>query len=236
MKKIFSKIFRKLYLPIIKEALAYLIEKERFSISSELQRRALISTANYVELKLLNSKAFDNKFKLLEFSIDSINHKGLYLEFGVWKGRTINFIADKIDQVIYGFDSFQGLPEDWRVGYERELFKLNKLPKVKKNVMLVQGYFKNTIPQFLSENKEKIAFMHIDCDLYSSTKDIFTYTKNRLINGTVIVFDEYFNYPDWENGEYKAFQEYIKNNNIKYNYLGYCHNDQQVALIITDIK
>ena len=39
---------------------------------------------------------------------------GLFLEFGVYKGTSINFISSLIpDKKIYGFDSFGGLPEEW---------------------------------------------------------------------------------------------------------------------------
>jgi hypothetical protein len=44
---------------------------------------------------------------------------------------------------------------------------------------------------------------------------------------TVIVFDEYFNYPFWREGEFKAFQEFIQARNCRYRYLGYAH--KQVA-------
>jgi len=61
---------------------------------------------------------------------------------------------------------------------------------------------------------------HIDCDLYSSTKTVFDWLKPRIRAGT-IVFDEYFNYPNWHQHEFKAFKEFVEECHVKYEYLGY---------------
>ena len=78
-----------------------------------------------------------------------------------------------------------------------------------------------------------MAFIHIDCDLYSSTKTIFELLGERICPGTVILFDEYFNFHNWQKHEYKAFQEFVKEHNVTYEYLGYAR--QQVSLKILSI-
>jgi len=80
---------------------------------------------------------------------------GLFLEFGVWKGNTINHIASRIADDIYGFDSFEGLPENWRDGLNKNLFSVDKLPTVKNNVTLIKDWFNKTLPEFF-ENIKKI--------------------------------------------------------------------------------
>ena len=75
-----------------------------------------------------------------------------------------------------------------------------------------------------------MAFLHIDCDLYSSTQTIFNLLSDRIVPGTVILFDEYFNFPNWENHEFKAFQEFVAEKGVKYTYLGFAR--QQVAVRI----
>jgi len=50
----------------------------------------------------------------------------------------------------------------------------------------------------------------------------------------VIVFNEYFNYPGWQEGEYKAFQEFISDTGLSYEYIGYNHLHEQVAVKIVD--
>jgi hypothetical protein len=78
-----------------------------------------------------------------------ITINGLIMEFGVYKGESINFIADLLpNRQIYGFDSFEGLPETWRYNFYKGTFKLNNLPEVRKNVVLVKGLFEDTLPKF----------------------------------------------------------------------------------------
>ncbi|WP_181292131.1 TylF/MycF/NovP-related O-methyltransferase [Brachyspira hampsonii] len=100
-------------------------------------------------------------------------------------------------------------------------FTLNgNLPKVNDNVSLIQGYFDKTLPIFLNEHKENIAFIHIDSDLYSSAKTIFDNVYDRIESGTIIQFDEYYNYPGWKHHEYKAFKEFADKYNVEYEYIG----------------
>ena len=54
--------------------------------------------------------------------------------------------------------------------------------------------------------------------------------ENKIQKGTVILFDEYFNYPGWQRGEFKAFQEFIKRTKKSYKYLTYNNNGEQVAI------
>ncbi|WP_051656756.1 hypothetical protein [Butyrivibrio sp. AE3004] len=78
-----------------------------------------------------------------------------------------------LGQTIYGFDSFEGLPEDWftaSTDFNEGSLRQGKIPEVRKNVELVVGLFDATLTDFLEAHKENVAFMHIDCDLYSSTK------------------------------------------------------------------
>ena len=86
----------------------------------------------------------------------------------------------------------------------------SRVPPVRKNVTLIRGFFENSLPPFVVQHKdEQVAFMHIDCDLHSATRTVFETMGDMLMPGCIVVFDEYFNYPDWKNGEYKAFAEYI---------------------------
>jgi hypothetical protein len=52
----------------------------------------------------------------------------------------------------------------------------------------------------------------------------------RLQNGTVIVFDEYFNYPNWQRHEWRAFQEFIRDSGFLYRYLGFAQKNGHVAV------
>lgn len=203
------------------------------NIKLGFQEKSLKETIDYIEKKMLDIQSYPTKENVLEFAAKNTAMHGMILEFGVFSGYTINLISDLFkSQIIYGFDSFQGLPENWRDGFPEGAFGIENLPKVNRDVKLIKGWFDETLPKFTQENNEDVAFLHIDCDLYSSTKIIFEVLKARIKKGTVIVFDEYFNYPGWKNGEFKAFQEFVNDNNLKYRYLTYNNRHEQVALII----
>jgi len=58
--------------------------------------------------------------------------------------------------------------------------------------------------------------------------------RERLQPGTIIVFDEYFNYPNWERHEFKAWKEFVTRHGVTYEYLAFAR--QQVALRILSIR
>lgn len=197
-----------------------------------LKERARRETLDFITEAMPDALAFDTPRELMHHALSRVTVDGLYAEFGVNNGGTITYIAkQKPKQVIHGFDSFEGLPEDWSgnamaAGY----FNRNgRLPKVPANVVLHPGWFDVTAPKFAEEHKGPLAFLHVDCDLYSSTATIFDVLGDRIVPGTVIVFDEYFNYPNWLSHEHKAFTEYQCSSDKKYKYIGY--SVQQVAAV-----
>lgn len=152
-----------------------------------------------------------------------IDQNDIALEFGVYKGTTINLIA-KYVELVYGFDSFEGLPEDWSDVIKKGQFKMDTLPKVDDNVILIKGLFQDTLDIFLNKNKNlNIKLIHIDCDLYSSA----LYVLNKLIeynilkSGVIIVFDEIINYYNFiDNGELLALYDTLVKKKIKYEWIG----------------
>jgi hypothetical protein len=177
-----------------------------------------------------------------------LNHKPdtLWLEFGVASGKTINYISKFTKDKVYGFDSFEGLPEKWREGYNKGAFTRNgNLPEVNNNVELIKGWFNETLPNFIKNNNKKVSFIHMDADLYSSTKCIFDVLKSYIDRDCVIVFDELVNYPGFDGnmGELKAFYEFITENKVDYEWIGMNgtstgmsgYEHENVALIIHSI-
>jgi hypothetical protein len=193
---------------------------------------AALEPARYYTKHMLTCKSFESATDLLTHALSLVKLPGIFCEFGVASGKTINHIARVSGgRLIHGFDGFIGLPEDWRSGFEAGAFA-QPIPAVEKNVTLHVGLFSETLPQFVSSLQEDVAFLHVDCDLYSSTKEIFFYLGNRIKPGTVIVFDEYMNFPGWKNDEWKAFREFIWSSKLKYRYVGLVPSHQQVAVVI----
>ena len=78
-----------------------------------------------------------------------------------------------------------------------------------------------------------LSLVHIDCDLYSSTKTIFANLKDRIVPGTVIVFDEYWNYPGWRDHEFRAFEELLAETGIRAKPFGFVPSHQQAGFVIS---
>lgn len=164
------------------------------------------------------SKALENK------------ESGIYLEFGVHKGDSINFFSMLIgDEKIYGFDSFEGLKEDWKgTQATKGTFDLKgKIPKLNKNVVPIKGWIQDTLPKFI-EKAKKINFVHMDVDTYETTKFILNKIKPFLNNGAIILFDELYNNIGWEENEYKALIEIFDEN--EYKYLAFSKEGAQVLI------
>jgi hypothetical protein len=143
----------------------------------ELDNRATASSAEFIDQYMHGAKALDTKASVMNFALQAVGDRGsgLFCEFGVYQGSSINYIAERINTRIYGFDSFQGLPEHWRDGFSKGAFGLDaqQLPRCAANVELVVGTFRDTLPKFATDHPDNVSFLHIDCDLYSSARTIF---------------------------------------------------------------
>ena len=212
----------------------FLLGGESFAtnVVKQMWQLAGKESAVFATEKMAKSESLPDAAALREFALKRAGD-GLYLEFGVFSGASINQIAKlKPEHTIYGFDSFEGLPETWRDDFETGMFKKDSLPEVEKNVVLVKGWFNESLPGFLAEHPGNCAFIHVDCDLYSSAKTVFTLLAERIVPGTVIVFDEYFNYPSWQEHEHRAFTEFLKEHERECDYFGFVGSHQQVAAMI----
>ena len=135
-----------------------------------------------------------------------------YLEFGVFQGASISQIvsANRHPQSrFFGFDSFEGLPEDWNANNPRGMFStLGSIPDIRDvRVQFVKGWFNQTLPEFVTQfTPHNRLVIHIDSDLYSSALYTMTQLDRFIVPGTLIMFDEF---EDLMN-EFKAFLDYQK--------------------------
>ena len=81
------------------------------------------------------------------------------------------------------------------------------------------------------ENVEKINFIHIDVDTYETTKFILNQTKNHMVDNSIILFDDLYNFSGWSVGEYKALQEVYKED--EYKFIAFSINKGNAAIKIT---
>lgn len=199
-------------------------------------RLASEESARYVIDHMRTVRNFDTDYDLHDWvaksqlDLELLEH-GMILEFGVATGRTLNHFARILPfKTIYGFDGFEGLPEDWTSRMRKGFFARTNLPTVRNNCKLVVGWFNETLPGFVQEHTSPIALLHIDCDLYSSAVTVLNALKNQIVPGTVIIFDEYMNYPGWQLDEFKAWQEHVQAFGVRYEYIGRVSRHQKVAV------
>ena len=141
------------------------------------------------------------------------------MEFGVREGLTLEqFLKYNPTAHLHGFDSWEGLPEAWDVG--NKVYKPGDMavpmPIFDSRVQLWKGWFEDTIDPWKDKHAGIIQLLHVDGDLYSSAKTVLTKLNNRIVPGTVIIFDEIANWrlagkmSEWCNGEWLALIEWIK--------------------------
>lgn len=214
------------------------IHTDSVDLDFTARRMASESSAEYLINYARRARNFATDYDLhawMPSQIDPRLADGLYLEFGVATGRTLNHWGRLWpEHTIYGFDGFEGLPETWTWYLRKGAFQ-QALPRVRKNCDLVVGWFDKTLETFLRDHPGNVAFVHVDCDLYSSTAYVLGQLAPRIRAGTVILFDEYWNFPGWQDDEFSAWQEFVVNNDVKYSYLGFVSRHQQVAVRVDQI-
>ncbi len=154
----------------------------------------------------------------LQYGLSLLDSKYKHvLEFGVCRGGTIRVIRQELDDsfFVFGFDSFQGLPEAWidkhgKVVVPPEYFSTNGVIPDVRSVKFYAGWFSDTLKEYLTI-AEPIALLHIDSDLYSSAKEVLMTLNDHIVAGTIIVFDEWFYRHDdqYDDHEQRAYNEWI---------------------------
>jgi tetratricopeptide (TPR) repeat protein len=195
---------------------------------------ARIEAWNYLR-KFSNEKLklTGSSIKTFEVALNQAKLDGLILELGVRNGNSINQLAKLVNQTIFGFDSFEGLLENWHNESRGSYSTKGVMPDVEKNVILCKGWFDQTLPIFLREHEEKpIKFLNIDCDTYQSTRTALDILNSRIQSGTIIVFDEYIGNQHWKDDEFRAFQEAVNKYKWKYEYITFSFFTKQVTVKI----
>lgn len=178
------------------------------------------------------AREIPDRFELMADTLSRARYTGLLLEFGVAQGQSVNFLASRAaPRRIIGFDTFTGLPEDWGSEPRGTFSSGGRLPVVAENVTLVSGLFEKTLPEFLRENTDPVSFVHLDADLYSSTKFVMEtlHLAGRFEHGTILLFDEFFGVPRFMSGEYRAWFESAVSR-IPHRFLAYSLRSGQVAI------
>ena len=207
--------------------------RDRRDMIAAGEREAVSSSACFVREAMHGARTFPSPAATLDHALSLAPAGGMALEFGVFSGTTLRRIAEyRADGAVHGFDSFEGLPEDWRAGFRAGTFGEAPVPEVE-GAHLVVGWFADTLPAFLAEHPGPVDVLHLDADLYSSTRTVLDAVGPRLRAGSVIVFDEYLNHPGWESGEHRAWQEFVAATGTTFTYEAFTHDHEQVVAVVT---
>ena len=222
-----------------------------------------ISDFEYIKkfpFQISDTNTNEVRLRELDWLMPMVGSWGHNLEFGVFNGETINYMAKlRPDLKFTGFDSFEGLPEDMDTGEKivsaTAFDRGGEPPEVEDNVELVKGWFDDTIPAWkesaTNANQpfagETISFLNLDADIYSSTKIVLNCINYMIVPGTIIRFDELscwryvFNeasprnvqrvfYTNWKAHEWKAMNEWLENYERKV--IPICRNWHQSATVM----
>jgi len=183
-----------------------------------------------------SKREYGRRFKLYQYISDKFNLANTpfdYFEFGVAGGHSFRWWVSnsgKSDCRFYGFDTFEGLPENWGTFSKNDMAA--SVPVMDdKRVRFLKGLFQETLPGFLKgyESQEgKLKVIHLDADLFSSTLFALTSLAPYLSKGDILIFDE-FNVP---NHEFQAYRIFTESYYIKTKLAGAVNNYLQVALVI----
>jgi hypothetical protein len=160
----------------------------------------------------------------------------VWCEFGVGEGESFDwFCAAKPERNrLVGFDSFEGIPEPW-LRYPAGQWRTTPYRPTAPDVSIVLGAFEESLrrPETLGLLTDRIGLLHVDCDLYSSTRCVFDTLGDRIVAGTVVIFDEFLNYEEWHQHEAKAFHEFVQQRGVSFDYLA--RTDWQLAVQLTAV-
>jgi len=174
-----------------------------------------------------------HRWALFDYMIALSKKERPFYEFGVWRGEAFRYLI-KTFKKGYGFDTFEGLPEDWHNEKAGTYSSDGNVPKIKGGEFIV-GKFEDTLPGFFAEERPMASIINFDADLYSSTICALNYAKPVIDKHTILIFDEFIMNKNWEEDEYKALEEFCSKNNCTYEVLAISFFTKQVAVKLVGI-
>ncbi len=178
----------------------------------------LNAAINYLEVgRWMAAQGFDTSQRVLDRRETFAKIAGelgdvrvLYLEFGVHRGASMRMWSELLthpESRLHGFDSFEGLPEDWTLHDGKGTFSTDGQAPVLADprVTFVPGWFEATLPGHELPAHDRLV-VHLDADLYSSTKTVLAALERHIVPGTYLLFDEFSD----RLHELRAFDEFLR--------------------------
>lgn len=173
----------------------------------------------------------DDRFQVFDRIAQDVGDEPLlYLEFGVADGHSMRYYSQLLegrDAMLHGFDSFEGLPSEWAVGWPESVFTRGGSPPEfdDERVKMFAGWFNETLPRYEWPEDGRRLVVGMDADLYSSTVYVLETIESRLSVGTIIYFDEFHHFAD----ELRAFTEFLGRTGWQFEILAATRDFSQLA-------
>jgi hypothetical protein len=177
---------------------------------------------------------FARRPELLESIIPRIPADGDLAEFGVFKGAVTRFMRPRFPSRIYhAFDSFHGVPEAMSLSVHQNAFDLGgNIPDLPPGTTVHAGWFEDTIPRWREHFDAPIAWAYIDCDLYESVCAVLEGLTDRIRPGTILSYDDWYNFPNWQQHSLKATREWTDRTGIKLTPIAYTTREHSVTFVV----
>ena len=197
---------------------------------TEQKRKSYETFKHYFLKSIFVDRKNYQKYIIERANENDPSNKKFYLEFGVFKGVSINFFSKYVNK-IYGFDSFEGFGEveekyahkffqdsNFKWPYQKVVNRVNKLSKkLKLDAKIKKGFYKDTLDNPTNYGIEKASIIFLDSDLYTATLESLNFCTSLIQNGTIILIDEFFYFKGMkENTPYGAFIEWCKKNSFEF--------------------
>ena len=169
-----------------------------------------------------------NRWALFDRMVDLSEQDRPFYEFGVWRGESFQYLI-KTFKKGYGFDTFEGIPENWHGEKAGTYSSDGNIPEIEGGEFIV-GEFEKSLPEFFSKTRQMASLINFDADLYSSTICALNHSQSVIDHNTILIFDEFIMNKNWEQDEYKALNEFCRNNNYTYEVLAISFFTKQTAV------
>ena len=184
---------------------------------SEFKNDPIVRSFKWI-FQLPNSPVIKfNRWAMFDYAISMAQTDRAFYEFGVWMGGSFRYLAPHFSKS-YGFDTFDGLPEDWGTITKGEYSSFSQVPQINGANFCV-GRFEDTLPEFFSVERPISGVLNFDADLYSSTICALECALPVMDDKTILLFDEFLVNERWENDEYRALEEFCEKHQLEYEVL-----------------
>ena len=169
-----------------------------------------------------------NRWSIFDRAAQLSDSSRPFYEYGVWMGESFKYLMKHFKKG-YGFDSFEGLPEDWRAVPKGTYSSFGEIPQIDGGEFVV-GEFSESLPRFFSKQRPMAGLINFDADLYASTLCALVNSKKVMDTKTILVFDEFIVNSDWEKDEFRALNEFCEMYGFSYEVLAISLYTKQVIV------